>query len=35
MTDTTLQAPIAAKPASRLDSPAGRALQNLFERRAR
>jgi len=32
MTDTTLQAPIAAKPASRLDSPAGRALQNLFER---
>jgi peptide/nickel transport system permease protein len=32
MTDATLQAPIAAKPASRLDSPAGRALQNLFER---
>jgi peptide/nickel transport system permease protein len=32
MTDATLQAPITAKPASRLDSPAGRALQNLFER---
>jgi peptide/nickel transport system permease protein len=32
MTDATLQTPIAAKPASRLDSPAGRALQNLFER---
>jgi peptide/nickel transport system permease protein len=32
MTDAALQAPITVKPASRLDSPAGRALQNLFER---
>jgi peptide/nickel transport system permease protein len=32
MTDAALQAPITVKPAGRLDSPAGRALQNLFER---
>jgi peptide/nickel transport system permease protein len=32
MTDAALQATLAAKPAARLDSPAGRALQNLFER---
>jgi peptide/nickel transport system permease protein len=32
MTDTALQANLQAKPAGRLDSPAGRALQTLFER---
>jgi peptide/nickel transport system permease protein len=32
MTDAALQAPITVKPGGRLDSPAGRALQNLFER---
>jgi peptide/nickel transport system permease protein len=32
MTDAALQAPVTVKPAGRLDSPAGRALQNLFER---
>ena len=32
MTDAALQSAIAAKPTRRLDSPAGRALQNLIER---
>jgi peptide/nickel transport system permease protein len=32
MTDAALQATLAAKPASRLDSPAGRALQTLLSR---
>jgi peptide/nickel transport system permease protein len=32
MTDAALQANLPVKPAGRLDSPAGRALQNLFER---
>ena len=32
MTDAALQAPLTARPTGRLNSPAGRALQNLIER---